>query len=135
MNQSILIAIISTGSTLLGISVGSVLNHILERKTVRGRLFFEARKISYGKFIGLTRNIILEPATEKDTLEFNNIASEALLISNSILREELVDLCNSISLLKRTSLGAGSSFDIKDQNILIEKLKKIELSMTKELKI
>ena len=135
MNQSILIAIISTGSTLLGISVGSILNHVLERKIVKERLFFEARKISYGKFIGLTRNMILEPATEKDTLEFNNIASEALLISNSVLREELVDLCNSISLAKKTSFGIGHSFDIKDQNILIEKLKKIELSMTKELKI
>ena len=95
-------------------------------------MFFEARRLSYSKFIGMARSAIRKDYSELDSKEFYSVASEVVLLSSNELRPEIVALCNH--LIENTT-NFSYFLPIETQKELIRELKKIELSMKGELGI
>lgn len=105
MNDSLIIASVSTVSTLLGITIGALLNYFLEKNRRKEELFFEARKSAYSNFVGVARNIITEGFSESDVRKFNSVASESLLMSRDLLRKRLIEFCNLKSKIRSKMFG------------------------------
>ena len=138
IKNSILISAIAISSTLLGIIVGALINHVLEKNRRKGELFFEARKNVYGKFIGHARCLIMEEFSDKNKKEFIGIASEAVLFSSINLRKRLNDFLNLIHKKTETRGLRGIdtvTYTTIDKDILLDNLKNVELSMKEELGI
>jgi len=132
--MELFLALIAVGGTLLGTLGGAYLNHYLESKRHNSVVLFESRKNVYAKFLGLGRNVILNSYTTEEVKEFERAAAEAILLSGDDLSLEIAEFANEFIKYK-DALPFHGRLPGEISNLLKVKLKKLDKTLKKELKI